>query len=81
MDCHFLLQWIFPTQGSNLGFLYLLHQQANSLALCHLQGLPHSKCSVMENGCSMVKSDCNTEFHHQFLFVFAYFMLGTKPTI
>ena len=81
VNCHFLLQWIFPTQGSNLGLLYLLHQQANYLALCHLQGLPHSKCSVMENGCSMVKSDCNTEFHHQFLFVFAYFMLGTKPTI
>ena len=25
VGCHFLLQGIFPTQGSNLGFLYLRH--------------------------------------------------------
>ena len=31
---HFLLQGIFPTQGSNLG---LLHWQANSLPLSHLK--------------------------------------------
>ena len=29
--CHFLLQGIFPTQGSNLHFLHLLHWQASSL--------------------------------------------------
>ena len=28
--CHFLLQGIFPTQGSNLGLLHLLHWQADS---------------------------------------------------
>ena len=33
MGCHFLLQWIFLTQGSNPS---LLHWQANSLPLCHL---------------------------------------------
>ena len=34
--CHFLLQGIFSTQGSNLHLLCLLHWQANSLPLCHL---------------------------------------------
>ena len=34
--CHFLLQGIFPTQGSNLRLLCLLHWQADSLSLCHL---------------------------------------------
>ena len=32
--CHFLLQVIFPTQGSNP---HLLHWQVNSLPLCHLR--------------------------------------------
>ena len=32
VGCHFLLQWIFPTQGSNPR---LLHWQADSLALSH----------------------------------------------
>ena len=33
MDCHFHLQGIFPTQGSNLRLLHLLHWQASSLPL------------------------------------------------
>ena len=33
VGCHFLLQEIFPTQGSNL---HLLHWQVNSLSLSHL---------------------------------------------
>ena len=37
--CHFLLQVIFPIQGSNLHFL---HWQADSLQLTHL-GSPHNK--------------------------------------
>ena len=36
VGCHFLLQEIFLTQGSNLS---LLHQQADSLPLSHL-GIP-----------------------------------------
>src|SRR5574341_1318545 len=31
VGCHFLLQGIFLSQGSNLGLLYLLHWQAGSL--------------------------------------------------
>ena len=35
MGCHFLLQGIFLTQGSNPSLLLLLHGQADSLLLCH----------------------------------------------
>ena len=34
MGCHFLLQGIFPIQGSNLSLLRLLHRQADYLSLC-----------------------------------------------
>ena len=43
--CHGLLRGIFPTQGSNLGLLHLLHCQAESLPLCHL-GSPICKVSA-----------------------------------
>ena len=33
VGCHALLQGIFPTQGSHLGLLHLLHWQAGSLPL------------------------------------------------
>ena len=33
VGCHFLLQGILPTQGSNLYLLHLLHWQAASLPL------------------------------------------------
>ena len=36
VGCHFLLQGIFPTQGSNLCLLCLLHCQADSLPMSHL---------------------------------------------
>ena len=35
--CHFLLQGIFPTQGSNQSLLHLLHWQADSLSLHHYE--------------------------------------------
>ena len=31
VGCHFLLQGVFPMQGSNLLFLHLLHWQADFL--------------------------------------------------
>ena len=37
VGCHFLFQMIFPTQGSNPCLLCLLHQQADSLPLHHLE--------------------------------------------
>ena len=44
VDCHFLLYRIFPTQGSNLGLLHLLHWQVDSLPLSHL-GRPNVNIS------------------------------------
>ena len=35
VGCHFLLQGIFLTQGSNLSLLHLLHWQVDSLPLSH----------------------------------------------
>ena len=43
VSCHFLLQGIFQTQGSNLGLLHFLHWQMDSLPLYQL-GSP-SQCS------------------------------------
>ena len=39
VGCHFLLQGVCLTQGSNFHLLHLLHWQADSLPLCHL-GIP-----------------------------------------
>ena len=39
VDCHVLLQGIFPTQWSNPCLLCLLSRQANSLPLSHLRSL------------------------------------------
>ena len=39
VGCHFLLQGIFPTQGSNLCLLCVLRYQVDSLTLCHLGSL------------------------------------------
>ena len=39
VGCHFLLQEIFLTQGSNLNLLCLRHWQADFLPLCHLGSL------------------------------------------
>ena len=40
VGCHFLLQEVFLTQGSNLRLLCLLHWQADSLPLSY-QGSPN----------------------------------------
>jgi len=44
VGCHFLLQGIFPTQGSNPGLLCLLHWQVGSLSLGP-PGKPPSCCN------------------------------------
>ena len=51
VDCHFLLQGIFPTKGLNLHLLWLLHWQADSLPLSHLGSPfwtrpPRGKCNA-----------------------------------
>ena len=39
VGCHFLFQGIFLTQASNLCLLCLLHWQADSLSLYHLENI------------------------------------------
>ena len=48
MGCHFLLQGIFLTQGSNPHLLLLVHWQVDYLPLCHL-GSPILAKQGMEN--------------------------------
>ena len=47
VGCHFLLQGIFLTQGSNPHLLHLLHWQVDSLPLCHL-GSPGNKSWLVD---------------------------------
>ena len=53
VDCHFLLHRFFPTQGSNLQLMQLLHWQAESLPLRHL-GSPLYCCESESIICSIV---------------------------
>ena len=51
VSCHFLLQWIFPAQGSNLHLLSLLHWQ-----MCSLPPAPTGKhCNNVLNHFSHVR--------------------------
>ena len=57
VDCHFLLQGIFLTQGSNLCLLHLLHWQVDSLSLvppgislkAQLVKNPPTICQILSN--------------------------------
>ena len=54
LGCHFLLQRIFPTQGSNLCLLCLLHWQMDSLQL-YLLGNPNMYYMTIYNeACSQL---------------------------
>ena len=46
MGCHFLLQGVFPTQGSCLPFLLLLHWQADYFTNTRDQNLEPAMCAV-----------------------------------
>ena len=47
VNCYFLLQGIFPTQGLNLHVLHLLHWQTDSLPLHHL-GSSYLTISILQ---------------------------------
>ena len=53
MSYHFLLQGIFPTQGSNSNLLHLLHWQAGSFALTP----PGNPCNTGDVGQSLGQED------------------------
>ena len=44
VGCHFLLQWIFLTQGWNL---HLLHWQADFFFTTERPGKPMKRCSIL----------------------------------
>ena len=62
VGCHFLLQGVFPTQGSNPHLLCLLHWQVDSLPLSHL-GIPISEVN------DTFKSEVNDTFIHLIMVV------------
>ena len=49
MDCHLLLQGIFPTQGLNLHFLHFLHLQGDCLPLSQLESLLWPQTAILLN--------------------------------
>ena len=76
VGCHFLLQWIFLTQGLNLCLLRLLHWQARSLPLSLLGDVQNSgsvsSVSSVAQSCPalcdpMNRSTPGLPVHHQFL--------------
>ena len=79
VSCHFLLQAIFLTQGSNPSLLSLLYWQADTLLLCHLgrplriqKGLVSVQFSSVAQSCPTLcdPTDCSMPglpVHHQLL--------------
>ena len=66
VSCHFLLQGIFPTQGSNPHLLWLLHRQGDSLLLSHQGSL---KCiyQTLNKGGLQSAGDRKSEFGWLFI--------------
>ena len=59
VGCHFLLPGIFPTQGLKPCLLCLLHWQADSLPLCHLE-------SILKTGLNGNTGDEKWDVRHEF---------------
>ena len=64
VDCHFLLQGIFPTRGSTL---HRLHQQANSLPLSHKGNhpLPYFSQTWIQHFLHFSRLCGKQSYHHQ----------------
>ena len=62
VDCHFLLQGIFLTQGSNPRLLWLLHGQVNSLPLSPL-GSPNTNASKGKIPDNIPNTFCRCTLH------------------
>ena len=52
VGCHFRLQGIFPTQGTNLNLLGLLHWQAGSSPLSHTGSPVQFLINIYGHSCS-----------------------------
>ena len=74
--CHFLLQGIFPTQGSNTSLLCHLHWQVDYLPLHYLGSQQHSRSEFKADTESSLSSD--TTPIHSFLQQRPHSMVGTE---
>ena len=84
VGCHFLPQGIFPTQGSNLHLLCLLHWQADPLPLCFLGSL--KKCTIPQMICKHKnycheKTDQNPCAYRIYIHVDNYLSLSIHTSI
>ena len=77
VGCHFLLQWIFPTQGLNPCLLRLLHWQAGSSPLVP-PGKPNNRHSLREE-MNHNKAEQYTTFMHLKLTKYLPFLLKLTP--
>ena len=66
VGCHFLLQGIFPTQGSNPCLLCLLHWQADSSPLSHL-GPSHNKLKKKNHMIISIDTKTFENIQHSFM--------------
>ena len=84
MGCHFLLQGIFLTQGSNLHLLCLLHWQADPLPLCLLGSL--KKCTIHQmmfqhkNYCHEKRTKIHAFIGHTSMYPIISLSLSTHPS-
>ena len=69
--CHFLLQWIFPTRGSNPRLLNLLYWQGDSLPLA-LPEKPRLKDALVNLPDSLITLLLNNGFHLNLIFAILY---------
>ena len=67
VECHFLFQGIFLTQGLTLHLLQVLHWQADSSPLCHLGSPSFTVASCFDVACSQRPPDfcCMLTPHQQ----------------
>ena len=84
-SCHFLLQGIFPTQGSNLHLLHLLYWQADFLPLYHL-GSPHTTLDLSQQSNMIHRKKESLPSNHPFLratrcVIFAFVLLFLKASV
>ena len=78
MGCHFLLQGIFPIQGSNWCLQRLLHWQADSLPLSHLGSAVQDRCPITTSRLIQVSSfwQLSLKNARSVYFMILFFVIG-----
>ena len=78
VGCHFLLQGIFPIQGSNWCLQRLLHWQADSLPLSHLGSAVQDRCPITTSRLIQVSSfwQLSLKNARSVYFMILFFVIG-----